>query len=292
MKMHRSRYGIAMALLLAVGASANAQEKRRVYVLHSGMHIILAPADKNHAARTMKELLGKRGIAERDLIAMESPFPTATWENAIPREGLVIYLEAADPASRSSHDAYVRLHKVLQANKVGKDDDIVWIGHSAGGQIGMSMAHLAHNLNKYPDLAKKTQPYHFDTVITLGTAVGANPVPAGVKLRHYYSAGDTMIFVLSKHGNVVSEAMKSKVVFRPCHELGPNAKVRVFPGIEHPWWYTDDDVLARILAEFEPAYCPAWRKVQADISCGVGLSQLMSKALESELRISLEEQDH
>ncbi len=283
---------IVLVVAAGIAPLVDAQEKRRVYVLHSGMHVILAPADKNHAARTMKAQFAKRGIAERDLVYMESPFPTATFKNAIPKAGLVIYLESADPASRSAHDGYLRMHKALQAQGVGKNDDLVWIGHSAGGQIGMSMAHLAHNLVKYPELAKTTQPYRFEAVITLGSAIGANPVPDEVKLRHYFSAGDTMIYVLSKHGNIVSDAMKSKVVFRPCCDMKANAKVRVYPGIEHNVWYNDEDVLASILREFEPSRTPLWRKTQSDVSTGAGLSQLIANALDRQLGISLEEPMH
>ena len=294
------RYWVSIALgftiLLGTCAFTEAQSKtpatkRRVFVLHSGMHIILAPKDKNLAARTMKELLSQRGISERDLVALDCPYPTATFKEMVPKAGLVIYLESTDPKSRSSQDAYVRLHKALQAQGVTKDDDIVWIGHSAGGQMGMTMAYLAHNLDEFPSLAKTTQPYHFDTVITLGAAVGSNPVPAGVKLRHYWSAADTMVYFLANHGDLVSDAMKSKVRFRLCCDLGPNAKLRVFPGIEHANWYDDDDVLDCIQREFEPSW-PVWRKTHADTASGVALSQLIARSLESVLQISLEADHH
>lgn len=284
--------GLVVPVLLLTISAAAGQEPRRVFVLHSGMHVILAPADKDHAARTMKELFARRGIRERDLVFLDSPFPTATFKDPIPRTGLVIYLESADPASRSAHEGYLRLHKALQNQGVGRDDAVVWIGHSAGGQMGMSMAHLAHHLDRYPDLARKTQPYRFDTVITLGSAVGSNPVPENVKLRHYYSAGDTMIYLLSRHGNVVSESMKSKVVFRPCVDLKANGKVRVFCDVEHPNWYSNDDVLAAILREFETHNTPFWRRPHADVSVGVGLSQVIANALDAQLGISLEEPNH
>jgi hypothetical protein len=290
------RFALGFAFLLGTCAFTEAQSKtpaskRRVFVLHSGMHIILAPKDKNLAARTMKELLSKRGISERDLVALDCPYPTATFNEMVPKGGLAIYLESTDPKSRSSQEAYVRLHKALQAQNVRKDDDIVWIGHSAGGQMGMTMAHLAHNLDKFPTLAKATQPYHFDTVITLGAAVGSNPVPAGVKLRHYWSAADTMVYFLSNHGDLVADAMKSKVRFRLHCDLGPNAKLRVFPGIEHANWYDDDDVLDCIQREFEPSW-PVWRKTHADTASGVALSQLIARSLESVLQISLEADHH
>lgn len=279
-------------LFLAVvlpSTQADAQTKRRVFVLHSGMHVILAPADKDHAARTLTELLGKRGIAQRDLVPIDSPFPTASSKDPIPKQGLLLYLDSADPKSKASQDAYLRMHKALKDKGVAKTDDLVWIGHSAGGQIGMTMAHIAHNLDKFPELARQAQPFHFDTVITLGSAIGSNPVPKEVKLRHYCSPADTMVLFLSLNGDMVADAMKSKVRFRQCYDPGPNVLVRVFPGIEHPNWYADDQILACILAEFNGQRRPAWRLPQAESARGIGLGQLMAQALESELRISLEE---
>lgn len=282
----------ALTLALLWTTAAEAQTKRRVYVLHSGMHVILAPKDKDHAARTLSEVLKKSGIAERDCVFLDSPFPTATWSEMVPKDGLVIYLNSTDPKSRVSQEAYVRLHKALQAKGVTQKDDIVWIGHSAGGQIGMTMAHIACHLDKFPALAKKAQPYHFDTVVTLGAAVGANPTPKEVKLRHYCSDGDTMVNFLSNHGDLVAESVKSKVRFRVCCDLGSNAMLRVFPGIEHPNWYGNAAVIDRILCEADAKHCPAWRKTHADASHGGSLSQLISRSLEAELHLSLEEDRH
>src|SRR5262249_16465394 len=129
----------------------------------------------------------------------------------------------------------------------------------------------------------------FDTVVTLGSAVGSNPTPADVKLRHYCSAGDTMVFFLSQHGDVLADSMKSKVRFRVCCEPGPNCKMRVFPAIEHPDWYGDERVLDRILNEFTAGYRPAWRRTHADTAAGVGLSQVLTQAVETKMQISLEE---
>jgi hypothetical protein len=278
-------------LLSLFTASLHAQTpeaKRRVFVVHSGMHIVLAPADKNQAARTLKEILPQRGIAERDVVALDCPYPTASWQNMVPRDGLLLYLDSANPASPSAQQAYERLHQALLAQNVGSTDELVWIGHSAGGQMGMTMAHLARHLSKYPDLAKKTQAYHFDTVITLGSAVGANTVPADVKLRHYFSPGDSMIYLLTKHGNLLAESVRSKVRFRPCCEMDANTKVRVFPKIEHGAWYTHGGVLECIEREFTPSDTPNWRRTQADVGAGLGLAQLFAHALETQCRISVE----
>ena len=101
-----------------------------------------------------------------------------------------------------------------------------------------------------------------------------------------------MISFLAEHGQLVADTIKSKVQFRICYDLGPNAKLRVFPGIEHVEWYTNKRVLDCILREADAKYCPAWRRAQADVSRGVGLSQLIARSLESELNLSLEEDAH
>ncbi len=277
-----------MALKSVKMKGAAPAKKRRVFVLHPGMHVILAPADKNRSARTLKAKLIEKGIDSRDIVALESPFPTATFSNMVPREGLMIYIGSVDPASRVSHDAYVRMHKALQEQGVTPNDDIVWIGHSAGGQIGMSLAHLAHNLAKYPDLAKKTSPYHFAMVITLGSAVGSNPVPADVDLRHYYSAGDTMIYFLAKNGNIVSAGVGSKVMLKPVCEIGSNCKVRIFPGVEHANWVSNETVIARILHEFDANFCPPWQRKHADTGLGDSLSRLLAARIDASVNFSLE----
>jgi hypothetical protein len=272
-------------------AQSGAANPRRVFVLHSGMHIALAHPDKNAGAKHLQKMLLARGVPASDIIVLDSPFPEASWRDPIPREGLLIYLGCTDPASQASHDAYLRLDSTLRNHKITAQDNLVWIGHSAGGQVGMSMVHLAHNLGKYPKLAK-ARPYHFDMIITLGTPVGSNPVPSDVKLRHYYSEGDTMIYGLAKHGAIVTASVKSKVVFRPCHELGENAKIRVFHNIEHADWDSDDLVLRRLLNEFNPAHRPAWQRTHADLPTGMGLAQLVARSLESTWHISLEQLQH
>jgi pimeloyl-ACP methyl ester carboxylesterase len=280
---------MAMVLVLTVAPVAEAQTKRRVFVLHSGMHIILAHPDPNSAGLSLKKQLVGRGINNRDIILLDSPFPRASFKEMVPRAGLILYLESADPASGFAQDAYVRLDKTLKARGITANDDIVWIGHSAGGQIGMTMAHLAHHRKKFPALAKKTVGYRFDTVITLGTAYGANTTPADVKLRFYYSAGDTMIYFLSKHGDVVADSVKSKVRFRTLCKPAPNVLTRVFFDVEHPSWCHENRVIDCILNEFDKPRNAPWRRTHVEASCSMALGQLISRALEAELRISLED---
>ncbi len=174
--------------------------RRRVYVLHSGLHTILSDPVKNIAAETLKEGLLKRGVAERDLIVMENPFPYASWKSLLPFESLTMFFDSIEPSSKMSHDAYQRMHKALRAQGVGRRDAVVWVGHSAGGQIGLTMANLARNLWKYPGLARDTSPYHFEMVITLGTPINSEHLPPDVKLRHYYSPEDKVVRWATKIG--------------------------------------------------------------------------------------------
>src|SRR5687767_7663165 len=84
-----------------------AAPKRRVYVLHSGLHTIFADAWKNVAAESLKKGLTQRGVEERDLVVLDNPFPTATWRSlVVPYESLTLFLDFADPGSRASHEAY------------------------------------------------------------------------------------------------------------------------------------------------------------------------------------------
>jgi hypothetical protein len=291
----RCRFGsLSLFVLFCLSGTVSAQSdaapaKRRVFVLHSGMHILLAPKDKNQAVITLKRLLPDYGIEERDIVGLDCPFPTASWINPFPREGLLLYLGSSDPAGQVCQEAYLRLDRALQAQGVSSKDDLVWIGHSAGGQLGMSLAHLAHHLDRFPELARKARPYHFDMVVTLGSAVGSNPVPAEVKLRHYYSPADMVIGLLTKHTNLLSDTVGVKVRFAPCHDVRGNGKVRVFDAIEHGDWFWEPRVLECLLREFRPAASPVWRRAPADLSTGIGLSQVLATALEATWQISLEE---
>src|SRR5947209_3302500 len=61
---------------------------RRVYLLHSGLHTIWSDPIKNSAAETLKEGLHKRGVAIKDLVVLDNPFPTASWRSLVPFESL------------------------------------------------------------------------------------------------------------------------------------------------------------------------------------------------------------
>src|SRR5262245_16404415 len=262
---HNMLIAVGVGILLAPWARADdvkepakpAEDKkpRRVYVLHSGLHTILADPVKNIAAQSIKEGLHKRGVDLKDLVALDNPFPDATWKSLLPYEGGIMFLDSVEPGSKMSQDSYLRLHKALDAQGVTGRDNLVWIGHSAGGQIGLTMANLARNLARYPALAKDATAYKFDMVITLGTPVGSAQVPADVKLRHYYSTDDKVVRWASKVGPWVAFGLGYRMrIGKFAAELGENCIIRCFGEIEHPNWDVEERVLDRIVGEGTPDY--------------------------------------
>ncbi|MFO0863319.1 MAG: hypothetical protein U0744_01430 [Gemmataceae bacterium] len=162
----------SLLFLVISTAAVHADGPRRVYVLHSGVHIYYADRDKDYAAKVLRRELQDRGIRETDLVVIPNPFPTASKEDRFPRDGLLMFLDASDPKSKFSQDAYRRFDKALADAKVCEDARIVWIGYSAGGQVGMTMAYLANHLHDYPELAKAAKKRTFEAVFAIGFADG------------------------------------------------------------------------------------------------------------------------
>ncbi len=273
-------------------ALAQAQKQpRRVYVLHSGVHTILADPVKNAVAQHLAVGLRRRGVPARDIIVLPNPFPTASWQNMFPYECMTMFVESATPKSKVSQESYLRMHKALQSRSVTADDTIVWIGHSAGGQMGLTMAHLARNLHKHPKLAKSTKPYSIEMVVTLGTPIASNPVPAGVKVRHYYSPADKIVRWVSQIGPPVLKTIGRPIsitVVPP--NLRPGDLIRIFTGIDHAYWAHDDRVFDRILLEATNQQLPLW---QASDVLGRGLDatllRMVAKSVQLQSNIVLED---
>src|SRR5262245_53599816 len=104
---------LSLCLIIFSALPSAAQEQRRVWVLHSGVHILMAPKDPNFAAVKLRDDLVARGIAATDIVVMDCPYPQASVQNPLPREGLELYWASMDPASKGSHDSYIRLHETL-----------------------------------------------------------------------------------------------------------------------------------------------------------------------------------
>jgi pimeloyl-ACP methyl ester carboxylesterase len=279
----------ATAAPSAANLPAN-NDRRRVYVMHSGVHTILANSNKNIAAASLKEGLLKRGVAAKDIVVLDNPYPTANWRNMFPPECVPMFAESAMPESRVAQDAYQRLHKALKAQGVSVKDDVVWIGHSAGGQMGLTMAHLGKNLEKHADLVKSTLPYNFDMVILLGSPIAANLLPPEIKLRHYFSPQDRVVRWAVRYSSTVMWAFGYRLAINAMPpNLDVNDKVRIFRGVEHPYWDVDSRVLDRIVAETNPHYQPLWCSPTLNPGLDKALMRLVSRAVEDRYRITFEE---
>lgn len=290
------RFSLLAACAALVGlfpAPAAAQETmlpRRIFLLHSGLHTILSEAGRNNAAEKLEKALRTRGVDPRDIVVLDSPFPAASWTSMFPLKGISTFLESISPKTKVSQDAYLRVHEELRKRGVGPRDGIVWIGHSAGGQMGLTLANLAGTLSEYPELEKKAGTYRFDMVVTLGSPLGPCKIPAGVRLRTYWSPEDRIVKMAAQYGRLVTRTFGNPVKLGPLVSLTEgNTKVRVFLGIEHPAWDEEARVVDRVLAELRKDTCPAWHSALAIPQAGLSLSQLLCHALDHQCNLSLED---
>jgi hypothetical protein len=296
--MNMRRGFLIFVIFLLASSSPRADElgpvagpaKRRVYVLHSGLHTIFAHREKNIAAISIREGLLKRGVADDDIVVLDNPYPTARWYRMFPLDSMGIFADSAEPGSELSQVVYLKMHRALQARGVRPDDDIVWIGHSAGGQMGLTMGSLAMNLARFPGLAKLSAPYHFDMIILLGAPICFNALPREVKLRHYYSPQDKVVSMSARYGPTLLRTFGHRL---PINVIPPgmdqNDMVRVFLGVSHPYWDVDERVLDRILAETDAQYRPFWQAGLLTYSPGMSLMRLVSRALKEHYHITFED---
>jgi len=265
------------------------EKPRRLYVLHSGIHTIVANPSVNISAERLEKGLRDRGVAPQDIVAMTNPFPKATWKSMFPKEAIEMFLDSLTPTSKITTDAYRRMHAALRDRKATSEDEIIWIGHSAGGQLGMTVAHLAHSLDRYPDFAKEVSPYRITMVVTLGTPVGANLLPESVQLRNYYSHGDDVVRMATKTKWLTSLAFGFKGELQPCSSvLCKSWKARVFSDVRHNAWTKEERIIDRIVSELGPEYSPPWHSALCADN-GMALAQVLCRALDRELHISYED---
>lgn len=284
---------IAGVLALYVAGPALAggdRPPRRVYVLHSGVHILFAHPDKNHAALVLRDELKRRAVPERDIVVLDCPYPEASWKKPVPWDGVVQFLDSVSTRSKVAQDAYRCMHQALRAHQVGPGDEIVWIGHSAGGQMGLTMAHLAAKLDEHPDLAKAAKRYRFHTVVTLGTPVGCDDVPANVRVLHYISPQDKIVRVVCDLGPWLLPQMGYSCKFRPCSPaLAKNCLTRLWHGVEHPDWLYERHLLDQLWRDVNGKHVSWHDEPRAAERPGAALTQLLAQMLEREHRIDLQD---
>ncbi|MBX9680844.1 MAG: hypothetical protein K2X38_18965 [Gemmataceae bacterium] len=279
---------LSLLILAFSSAAAHAQGARRVFVLHSGVHIYYADPDKDYASKVLSRELQDRGIAKDDIVIIPNPFPTASKEDRFPRDGLLMFLDSADPKSKFSQDAYRRFDKALADAKIPDDARLEWIGYSAGGQVGMTMSHLATHLDKYPELAKATKKRTIETVFAVGTPMGADVTPKSVKLYCYCSPADQVVQLACSFTPVLPLLGYRQAIHPAPLPPRDNTMVRWFEGIQHPDWIRVDRVFDRMLQDLDRRQPPPWRSVPS-ASPVMGLSQGICEVLADRWRISLED---
>src|SRR4051794_31584825 len=126
--MNRAVRLLLLVVVLAISPSAadvgeKAKVKRRVFVVHSGIHTILANPSLNIGAERLADGLIRRGISPADVVIMSNPFPRATWSNMFPREAIEMYFESMTPTSKTAQDAYMRMDRALKEKRVTADDE-------------------------------------------------------------------------------------------------------------------------------------------------------------------------
>jgi hypothetical protein len=266
------------------------KSKRRVYVLHSGVHTISSAADGSDFCTVMRAALLRRGISIKDIVILDNPYPRAKWYNMFPKECLTLFMSTARPESRASLDAYLRMDRTLKAYEVSGNDELVWLGHSAGGQMGLTMAFLASRHAEVAALASSTQPYHFDSVITLGSPIASNYLPPEIKVRHYVSPQDVIPRRLARFSPPLLWVCGYELSIRNLPQtLPPGTKVRVFFNVEHSNWDITDRVVDRILTEGNPTYRPAWQALLCHSSTPVAIAPLLCDALEDCCSVTFED---
>ncbi|MBY0405981.1 MAG: hypothetical protein K2X66_18910 [Cyanobacteria bacterium] len=207
-----------------------AQSPRHIYVLHSGMR-----DPGNEAAESIKQGLLKRGVPEGDIITMPPVYPemnTNPLSLGVGRgvsENLSIYRESSQLDSKVSQKAHQNLLKLLKENGVSPQDKLHWVGHSAGGQMGLT---LSGRLDRDNKKLSNTPGFQFDSIITTGSPIATNSAPPEVKIRHYTSESDTI-----QHGSLLGG-----LVGKPIPDnMDGNDVVRHFNQIGHLDWYKDKD---------------------------------------------------
>lgn len=221
-----------------VSQVAPVKPPRTVYVLHSGMN-----DPRNVAATHLRDALTARGISPEDIVMMPNPYPAFTLETFNPfaqkRDNLELYAESTDPDSPMSRDGYTRLRALLEAKGVTPGDNVVWIGHSAGGQRGLTLAGMAWADNRR---------FNFSRVVCLGSPVVTNHAPPQTAVIVYVSPADAVLQGTTGDGFVI----RGKPVRQIPPRLDDNDVCREFDGILHGQWYRNPKVLDRLMADIDP----------------------------------------
>lgn len=224
-----------------------------VYVLHSGLG-----DGWNWGAREIKRHLLTQGISEERIIILDSPFPQlgglgsrsarelftrflhsythqddpaekAYWTSLT--ENLAIYRQSAQPQSAVVKQQASQLRQTLsQRGLTGVP--VTWIGYSAGGQMGLSMAALN---------GSEGAP-RIERVVTLGSPILQNSAPPAVEVISVVSSDDSFFKTVLTWDELVGLSLHA---FAP--NLDRNDRAILIQGPDHAGMVIKSDALHAVM---------------------------------------------
>lgn len=211
------------------------------YALHSGLN----DPDNSAANRLQQELLSQ-GVAKEQVIVMDNPYTAFTpaisdtnlfyWRFAAGYSSNVynnvsLYYDSASPESEVVQAQAQQLKTRLAEKGIRPQDKVVWIGHSAGGQMGLTLAHL---MSQQPDEA-----FRIDRVVTLGSPIHENHAPQQTEIISFVSNDDLVLQASSQWRNIHSTPPN----------LDNNDKVVNLDDVGHAGYYANSAALEQVLTE-------------------------------------------
>ncbi len=232
------------------------QSPKTYYVLHSGMN-----DPENEAALNIRKTLVERGIKPESIIVLDNVYPQDNWSRS---EGRRIYNESLNVNSNDPKHVLNRqtaqFSRKARERGIRREDNVVGIGHSAGGVMLDGMAFKLEN--------DPNAPADIDTVLSLGSPIRTKHSPERVCNVYCHSNGDVALSLaahsmgttrtpVNGEGRSLLDQNDREVVF-----TGPEKKLddgtTVPTGPSHSDMHSDPRVLRTVLnqmdgkAEFVP----------------------------------------
>lgn len=254
---------------------------RTLYVLHGGMS-----DPGNGSVKNIYAYLLSRGISDQDIVMLENiypaippaitPLPNLSGKNKgkklsaylkekaleTKRNALLnwnLYKQSADldsDISRYTYKTLTRRLEALQKQQPQQPVRLVWIGLSAGGQLGLTMAEkFSLNTTTLQDEAR----VNFDTIVTMGSPIVRNNAPHAVRIIANISDQDQVLVQTTRPG--YSGLLLGTEVFSTPPNLDNNDEVRKIqmrlsremdPAEGHNLWHRDPAVLGQALSGVVP----------------------------------------
>lgn len=189
---------------------------RTVYILHGGMS-----DPDNKSPQNIEKYILSRGVVPADVIVLPNPYPAippdftnlpdvkgkdrnknignfikniALEAKDNSQDNWQVYKHTLELDSDVTQATYHNLLSQLQEKKSQNPTlplNIVWVGLSAGGQMGLTMSQL---------MARDNPDFQFKTIVTIGSPVVHNEAPAAVQIICNISDQDQVLMQTTRPG--------------------------------------------------------------------------------------------